>query len=45
MKKYNVTYELTVSYETAVVAKNEKEARKKVEEVIGGPSKDVWEIK
>ncbi len=44
MKTFCVTYELTVGYDAKVRAKNAEEARKKVEEVIGGPTQDVWEI-
>jgi hypothetical protein len=46
MKKFCVLYNTTTSYDTVVVAENEKEARVKVKEVIGEPVniESVWEI-
>ena len=47
MKKYNVHYNTTTSYDTVVKAKNAEEAKKKVEEVIGEPVEieGVYEVK
>lgn len=46
MKKYNVTYNTTTSYEATVKAKSAEEAKKKVMEVIGEPVEieDIWEV-
>lgn len=47
MKRYNVVYSVTISYEAQVTAHSEKEAKAKVKEVIGEPLKfeGVWELK
>lgn len=47
MKTYNVVYNVTTSYDAVVKAKNEKEAKNKVIEVIGEPLEieDVREIR
>lgn len=47
MKTYCVVYEVTVSYDAEVRAKNRKEAIITVQNVIGEPLKvlDVWEVK
>lgn len=37
MKTYNVTYNVTTSYDAVVKAKTKKEAEAKVKEVIGDP--------
>ena len=46
MKKYSVSYRVTVEYEAVVKAKSDKEARKKVAEVIGDPVEitNSWEV-
>ena len=46
MKTYCVVYNITTSYDSTVKAKNEKEARAKVIEVIGQPLQieQVWEV-
>lgn len=46
MKKFNVTYVVTISHETMVTAENEKEARKKFKEVMPYEKiEDIWEIR
>lgn len=39
MRRFNVTYNVTTSYDADVLAKNKKEAIAKVVEVIGEPVK------
>lgn len=47
MKKFSVTYDVLTTHEAVVKAKNIKEAKKKVAEVIGEPLNitDAWEVK
>ena len=46
MPKYCVSYKITTEHESVVDAKSYKEARKKVEEVVGPlESSVIWEAK